>query len=278
MHSFSFQRWLLLVGKHWAENKKKYTLSVVAILGLIIFWFVFMMLTSRYDPLSRQVQTSTYFISLFAVGCLFASQFFSQLGSKTKSIFYLLTPASALEKLLCSLFYAVLIFFIVFTAVFYLADVVMVSVANAVHPYYQVPDGNGVIPKAAIANVFDGKGPGLNAVNISYYFLLLFFAVQSAFLLGSVYFSQYSFIKTAIVLFGLFIAASFTEGYLLHTFLPEGTHHKGLTAFASMGDGRLDKVVELSPWVAQVTGFLLCYAFAPLFWMVTYFRLTEKEV
>lgn len=278
MNSFSFQRWSLLVGKHWVENKKRYLLSAIAIFALLIFFFTFGLLTNDEDPLLRTWQILGYFFGLFGVGCLFAGQYFSHLGSKSMGAYYLLTPASALEKLLCALLYVVVIFFIVYTAVYYLADSIMIAIANATHPFYLQPGPDGSIPKAELINVFYEYNWGLSEANLLYYFMLAFFAVQSAFLLGSAYFSQYSVVKTAIGLFCIFLLIVFLEGYLLHTFLPNGDHYEGLASFLTKINGKPDKVVQLAPWIEEVLVFMLKFALAPLFWLVTYYRLTEKEI
>jgi hypothetical protein len=273
MNSFSFQRWSLLVGKHWVENKKRYLLSVVAIFALLIFYFTFSQLANGEGPMDRGVQIIGYFLGLFGIGCLYAGQFFSPLGSRSKGAFYLLTPASALEKLLCALLYVVVFFFVVYTAVYYLADLIMIAVANNLHPFYA-----GSAIRAVPINVFYEYNWGLGDANLMYYFILAFFAVQSAFLLGSIYFSQYGVVKTAIVLFIGFLALAFLEGYLLHKLLPNGDHHNGLSDFVSYLNGKPDKMVQLSPLINDVLFFLSMYCVAPFLWLVTYFRLTEKEI
>ncbi len=39
--SFNFSRWRLLVAKHWAEHRRLYSLSLVAVAALILGWFIF---------------------------------------------------------------------------------------------------------------------------------------------------------------------------------------------------------------------------------------------
>ena len=147
---FSFKRFTLLVWKHWADNKKRYVLSVLAFFGLLATWFVFTMLTGFDDvPMGREVQTITYFFSLFAVGTFYASQYFSDLGSRPKGINFLLVPASAFEKLLCSLLYSIVLFFLVFTTIFYTVDILMVGIAKT------LPANPETGAKPAVANVFD---------------------------------------------------------------------------------------------------------------------------
>lgn len=273
MNSFSFQRWSLLVGKHWVENQKRYLLSAIAIFALLIFYFTFNLLAHDDEPMDRSVQIIGYLLGLFGIGCLYAGQFFSHLGSRSKGAFYLLTPASALEKLLCALLYVVVFFFAVYTAIYYLADIVMIAVANSLHPFYATSDADAVP-----INVFYEYNWMLSDANLLYYFLLAFFAIQSIFLLGSIYFNQYGIVKTAIVLFVAFLTVAFLEGYLLHKMLPNGDHGKGLSDFVTYTNSTPDKVVQLSPMIDEVVFFLARFAIAPFMWLVTYFRLTEKEI
>ena len=269
---FSFKRFALLVVKHWADNKKRYGLSVLAFVGLLITWFVFTILTRLDIPMGREVQRVTFFLSLFAVGTFYASQYFADLGSRAKGINFLLVPASAFEKLLCSLLYTVLLFFAVFTAAFYLVDVLMVAVVNTI-------SGTGkLVDKTQVTNVFNviivrfNKDSTIN-------FLLFFFSVQSAFLLGSVYFEKYSFIKTIICGF----VAAFVLFCLMYFFneqlLPEGDYPRGfLTAYRVYVDGTHDRLVQVPRWIGEVFRFLVMYSVAPFLWIVTYCRLKEKQV
>lgn len=270
---FSFKRFTLLVRKHWADNKKRYGLSVLAFIGLLTTWFVFTMLT-EFDsvPMGREVQTITFFLALFALGTFYASQYFSDLGSRSKGINFLLVPASTFEKLLCSLLYTVLLFFVVYTASFYLVDVLMVGVAKT----FSETTEAGVQP--TVFNVFDMLIFPFNR-DTTFNFLLFFFSVQSAFLLGSVYFEKYSFIKTIICCF----AAAFILFFLIYFFndklLPPGSYPKGFfTAYRFRVDGVNERLVQIPAWIGQVLRYLILYGVAPFLWIVTYYRLKEKQV
>ncbi|RYZ30012.1 MAG: hypothetical protein EOO10_04345 [Chitinophagaceae bacterium] len=270
---FSFKRFTLLVIKHWADNKKRYGLSMLAFIGLLITWFVFTMLTGMDDtPMGRGAQQITFFLSLFAVGTFYASQYFRDLSSRAKGINFLMVPASAFEKLLCSLLYSVLLFFIVFTAAFYLVDFLMVAIANT------LPGSETPAQKVSVINVFKviilrfNKDSTVN-------FLLFFFSVQSVFLLGSVYFEKYSFIKTIISGFvGAFILFCFMY-FFTEYLLPDGDYPMGfLTAYRVYVDGVRDQLIQIPHWIGDVFRFLAMYGIAPFLWIVTYYRLKEKQV
>lgn len=273
--TFDFRRFSLLVGKHWADNRKKYMLSIVAFMSLILIWYVFIMLTDPLDPLAEGLQHVTYYFSLFLVGPFYASQFFKDLSSRSKGINYLMVPASTLEKTLCSIFYVVILFVVVFTVAFYLVNIITVGLANLIHPDYSGVARNGIVHKAHISNIF--RIPG-NPRNLAQYFFLLFFAVQSVAFLGSIYFPKYSYIKTAISITIVCLVIALVGFYFTSFFMPRGGFNELSTYRVFSEDGNETRVIQLPAWIGKVLKFLFFYAFPPIFWVTTYFRLKEKEV
>ena len=273
--TFDFRRFSLLVGKHWADNRKKYMLSIVAFMSLILIWYVFIMLTDPLDPLAEGLQHVTYYFSLFLVGPFYASQFFKDLSSRSKGINYLMVPASTLEKTLCSIFYVVILFVVVFTVAFYLVNIITVGLANLVHPDYSGVARNGIVHKAHISNIL--RIPG-NPRNMAQYFFLLFFAVQSVAFLGSIYFPKYSYIKTAISITIVCLVIALVGFYFTSFFMPRGGFNELSSYRVFSEDGNETRVIQLPAWIGKVLKFLFFYAFPPIFWVTTYFRLKEKEV
>ena len=291
--SFDAGHWWLLVGKHWSENRKKYTLSLVAIAGLLLLWFIVMLISDGHRGTNASMQSSTYYFGLFLGGCLYASILFADLGSKTRGLNYLVVPASHLEKLLCSLFYCVVVFFVCYTAVFYIIDIVIVKAENAFaynHWLKHHTPGNTFEPQK-VFNVFYQPGHSREP-NALLYLLLFYFVLQAAFIFGSVYFPHFSFIKTVIALLLTGLVIAFIAGKLLVPILPPGNYYHGITSYQVLtyknlpsGEGIMiysnaatDKLVSLPEWINDVLLFLLKYAFAPLFWLATYYRLKEKEI
>jgi hypothetical protein len=108
---------------------------------------------------------------------------------------------------------------------------------------------------------------------------MVFFSVQSVFLLGSVYFEKYSFLKTIICGFvGCFIL--FCLLLLFNEYiLPGGDYPNGfLTSYVVHVEGGEDRLVQVPRWIGDVFHFLVMYGVAPFFWIVTYYRLKEKQV
>ncbi len=274
--SFSINRWGLLMGKHWSENRKKYTLGIIAIAALMILWYGFMIIVG--PGLDKEVQGPTYFVGLFVIGCIYASLLFADLADRPKGISYLSVPASHLEKVVCNLFFGVIIFFLLYFAIFYIVTTPMLAISNAVREAKWKTAGAGYpFVKYELINVFSfGKG---NGEDMFYGLHLVYFAVQSAFTLGSVYFTRFSFIKTVIAVLIMWLFLFLFVAKVLVPMMPEGNYFNGLTNWSLLNEGsQPNKVIMLPKWVDTAVETLLKYGFAPLLWVVTYFRLKEKEI
>jgi len=280
--AFDFQRWRLLVAKQWNDNRNKYVLSLGAIAALMLLWFGFLILVDRTGAMGRDSQFIAYYVGLFLTGALFASLVFGDLANRPKAINFMSVPASQLEKVLCMAFYCVVVFFVCYTVAFYFADFIMVKVSNAVqkarleeHPdwYHR--------PEATVTNVFGKVSPvnNDNPFNALVVVLLLFFAVQGAYALGSIYFPAYSFIKTTITLLLVILFFVFLVAKVLIPILPEGRFVDFPTKFfLNTGRYATQHAVVLPHWTQNVFFGFFKYILTPAFWVITYFRLKEKEV
>jgi len=238
---------------------------------LLIVWFIFTILVDPHSPMQQEIQILTFFFSLFGTGAFYASQYFRDLGSRAKGINFLLVPASAFEKILCSILFTVVIFFSVFTAAFYVVDILMVTISK------QFLTSHDPIRQQGVINVFRAAilpFDGMSTVNV----MLIFFGVQSIFLLGSVYFAKYSFIKTVISGFVVFFVV-FCLIYLLYEHLmPRGGYVGVFTSYRVTVMNNDDHLVQLPGWVGEMLRFIVMYAITPFLWVVSYYRLKEKQV
>lgn len=278
---FDFKRWLFLVGKHWGENRKRYLLSLIALAALMIIWYIFTMLIERKFPFFEEMQVSIYYVGMAITGCLFGSFIFAEAASGPKAMHFMSVPASIVEKVLCALLYGVVLFFICYTVIFYLVDFTMIKLSNGIlEQYWKERDPSYVFVATKVINVFTkptGAGPELP--NIFFYFLLIYINLQSAFILGSIYFSGYSFIKTCIALLVVFLLVIFYMANMLDSFTPQGHFGDSFFTYIIPGkDGEPSRSASLPEWMQISIKYLLMYGFLPLLWLATYFRLKEKEV
>lgn len=273
---FDFNRWLLYLSKHWNENKKKYLLSLGAMAGLLILWYSFLMMINPKNPMTGQLQAVSYYVGLFLTGCLYASLIFSELSEGPKAMHYLLTPASMLEKLLSAILYGVILFFICYTIMFYAVDIIMVKVGNGVAQAIMEREHRPFNHPAEVVNVF--VSPDRNGVNLYFYLLLIYFGIQSIFLLGSIYFEKYQYIKTLVSGLIVFLVLVFFVHEVLGSFMPNGWFFKPFTVYRINDPQNGAMSVQLPEWISSILLFIIQYALAPCLWVVTYFRLKEKEV
>lgn len=249
---FSGKRFQLLILQHWADNRKRYLLSIAAYIGVMILWFLVAIIGNSQEDFDQNFQKASYYLPLFGLGCFYASQYFSQFSSTAKGINFMMVPASQFEKILCGIFYTILLFMLVFTACFYLVDVpasqVMQPVTKRAGDYHQYGTAN--VFDLVIFDFADTARASL---------LLFYLSVQSVFFYGSVLFKRYSFLKTAIS--GLvFCFLVFIIVYLANK---AGFDNDDVYLF---NEGAR-QFISIMTWLTP-----------PLFWVLTYFRLKRKQV
>lgn len=263
--TFSFSRLLQLVRKQWVENSRLYLFSVMALLGILgLIMFLWILSKPHYN---EDILYIIFLFGLFIAGAVFASMSFSMLGNKEKGTYWLAFPASHLEKLLCMIFYNVVVFTVVYSLCFFLIKSAAVAYVNSL--------------VAENPTVYSFRRSAWNSnqsfLDILPYFLYGFFAVQAFYMLGSVYFSRYSFILTTIVGSVLIFIFSYYSVELiqssLHGYSWNGDHLRKYD-----GDYSTYQRYNLSPVMTDLLGFFVKYIWAPVFWVVTWFRLKEKQM
>jgi len=272
---FDLKRWFLYIGKHWNENRRRYLLSLAAVGGLLVLWYSFLMIVNPDNPMGLRMQVVTFYVGLFLTGCLFASTIFNDLSDGPKAIHYLLTPAAALEKLLTAIVFGVVLFFISYTIVFYAVDFIMLKISNQVVSTYLERLHQAPKPPQKLLNVFVSDVRGEEFL---FYILLIFFTVQSMFLLGSVYFVKNQYIKTLVSGLVVFLFMVFYIHKVMGSFMPDGSFFEPFTVYRVWNSNKGDVMIRLPEWLSSILLFLTKYTLAPALWVVAYVRLKEKEV
>ncbi len=276
---FSFARWLLVVKKHWMENRKRYGLALLAMLGLSVTWFTFVLLMTNEHEVPVIIQFMSYFCGLFFIGALFASSTFSGLADKGEGIDFLSLPASHLEKLLCAILFSLFFFFIAFNICFYIVDIPMLKWSrHLIATQYAWQDRGTRFVDNYILNVFTGEGepPPLRGTAALIYG---FFSLQSAFILGSVYFRRYAFIKTIVAVLLLMLVGMLFVTKVVESNLPQGGWRlDGILEWVLFDKPGEPAYVRLPPWIENGLIFLMEYSLPVIFCWAAYHRLKEKEV
>ena len=275
-NTFNIQRLGLLLKRQWLEFGKIYLITLAVALGVIItfYWF------SLYPYLIEKVKEPyNYRLNfrepLFVIfGFLFitviASSYFVHLGQKPKAIIDLMIPASTFEKFLASIFFTAILSTVSFLVIFYLTDLAFISKLRSVYHGVATESFNPETGEKLTGEMF----------NLSYFFtrnypenftsifLVAPFFITSIFLLGSIYFNKFHYIKTSIcvmIFSGIWTWIIVKAGQGLF----EG---KILIQHGGVMDVDNPKL-----W-AEIGAFALMLLLTGIFWVITYVRLKEKEV
>lgn len=293
MHEkLSLKRLYMFTVRHWFQNRKAYGLFFLAITVFLAGWFAFFIMIGNPNLFIGSNQMIIYFAGLFISGCLSAAFLFNDLTTKAKKINYHMFPAAAAEKLLCMLFYGVLLFFACYSSIFYITDFLALKMANsqiggmitskslsAIQWRQQMGITTAFVPAKPV-NVFcPGTGdfvfyPGDSGVVFS-----AFFPIQSAFILGSLYFAKNSFFKSIVALLVLFMLFFIVETQVVGPLFPRQSEVINsftiIRAYNTAGDA---KIYTLPFWIGDLASFLIKFAITPVIWVAIYYRLKENEI
>ncbi|WP_316785784.1 hypothetical protein [Pedobacter frigiditerrae] len=273
-NTFNIQRFGLLLKRQWLEFGKIYLISLVVALGVIVAFYGFALwkdftYADSFSPNDLNFREPLFLIFGFIFISIIASSYFAHLGQKPKAIIDLLIPASTFEKFLTGLFFTSILSILSFIFLFYITDLAFVSKLRGMYtsveqitPY--VHNGKEVTSVDNIAYLFS-KYSGHEKFLPLYFFP---FFVTSVFLLGSIFFNKFHYIKTAIcvmIFSGIWTAIVIKSGEWLF-------------------DGKIiidqenRNMNHMSQNTAEWLGVLLIVALTAIFWSITYVRLKEKEV
>lgn len=258
---FSLRRLQLLIRKQWMENNRFYGLAAITLAILIGLTLVLAWVMPGHDVYHESELVLIYMVGLFLIGTLYTNAAFQNLGNKEKGQYLLSLPATHGEKLTTAILYTTVFFPLVYTFLFWIIRTLAVRY---------------VLWKGGSFNHFDWSDHN----DPVFYTLLLYIAIQSLFLLGSVYFKRYAFVKTVIVV----TAVGFLYVYFMvkmgRAIIPEGLHWEGNRIVRNdiAGDPSIYHEYRMDKWLENTLLFLGKYMWAPFFWLVTWVRLKEKQI
>jgi hypothetical protein len=254
--TFNLERFVRLFSKHTAEHYKKYLMSLIVLIGVMVLGGSFLVYMVEI-PIDVNMQSGLFLIILILAGTIFTSTIFADLGERKKAISWLTLPASHFEKYLVALIYSLILFMILYTISFFLVLEFVIHIKN--RPGYQ----------PLIFNVFEYR--------ITEMYLMYAFLHSIAFC-GAIWFEKLHFIKTAFVFF-IAIAILIVINKMMLTGLlgraVEATPPFGNLRFADQGN-----IVDLNINTAHKDKYLVPFIslLTLIFWIAAYYRLKEKQV
>jgi hypothetical protein len=117
-NSFSFQRFIMLIKLSLRVNKKLILISLAGVTGTLFIGLILLQSMVNFEHWGQGEYMTTFFFIFLILGFIYSSQSFPAFRSKTKSLSFLMLPASNSEKFLFELLTRV-IAFVVFMPVLY---------------------------------------------------------------------------------------------------------------------------------------------------------------
>ena len=246
----------LLLKRQWFENLKAWLVGTAAIIAILTFLFV--LAWHWRTSFNGDTLHGIFLLLLFGGGGVFMSAILKDLGNKQKGIWFLILPASAVTKLTIALVYGIMLYLIAYFALFYGAKVLVV--------WFLVPPGLSWGNFDLFKNNF-------------YQFLFTFVSFQSVILLGSVYFNKSPFLKTLVLIIaGLFIASN-GNSLLLKLITGESTITSNIPLDSFQFVYHNENIYVYSSDVTRYAVSFLLWVIVPIsLWLITWFRLKEKEL
>lgn len=242
----------LLLKRYFIENKQlELTLWIIATVVFMIF---------------HKTASAEFF--LIIAGFIFASNSFKVFNITPSGIHYLLIPATHAEKLIVSIILSTFYFFIMFLLTYSIGTTIGTLISNFI---FSTVDP---VNLAAIQNNANHMSVAKDAYFSGDFELLktfvVFAGIQSVFMLGSIYFKSNAAAKTLLTIMGLFITMITIEAILFKTTFGVYSIKSNMQNISI----HAENIFSGFDIVGKIIGYLLI----PFFWIVTYFRLTEKEV
>jgi len=252
---FDFKRAGLLIQRHFIERFH----------GELMFWIVSIICMMFLRNILGAILSFAIWTCIIRTG-----KFFREIHSPTNRINYFMIPATQIEKFVVSLLYSVVYFWIMMLVVYVIGNILGTFFNNLLANIGLLSNLLGFSHHDLSWVIFDPIQYG-NA-NAFFAVCVAILVLQSIFLLGSVYFKKGYLFKTflTLVALGFFIALiSIVETkYFFANSID--TH--------SIGNELNLQLKETVMGPVKVISSIFFYLLAPYLWLVSYIRLTEKEV
>lgn len=237
-NNFSISRTWSLTTLYCRENKRRLILSLISLILLILLIAVLCFLENKkyynvprysHDPSWNDI-IPLYIITAFCALCYGAASMFKDLASRQGRINMLMVPANASEKFLSRWIIYVVIAPIVFCLVVFAVEALRCNIINSFdYEAAAVPLYRAIGDKQLALQIIDCEPKNLSKIVTT--MILLFFTIQSLFVLGSTIWHKNTLIKTFVVfslLTTLYCVYTYNlgEALLSHKFPDEGLDNK----------------------------------------------------
>jgi len=262
---FNITRFIALLKRDVFENARSVLLALFTILGIYTVILVLSAIISNNVTLAV-VPNKVYYVLFFIAGIFISGMAFSDFRNKEKTMYYLMLPASSLEKFLSMLLLTTVGFAIIYTTLFAGFNLLNILILKSILGAVSVPFMDFAF--ADFINIF-----------------LVYLTVQSLFLLGATMFKKSPLFYTFLFSFVAAILYSFVQvmmaKYLFSDLIDVVSSSKGnyvVSTPSSISFVTMYKGGDTSTISLQVSHIFFAYLLPLSLWVAAWFKIKEKEV
>lgn len=259
--TFDINRLGLTLKRYFIENKQRE----------LTFWGITIVVFTLMHLAGSQEKSIAVQMFLYISGFIFAARTFKQFNYTPSGMHYLMIPATQLEKVTTSILLSTFYYFAMIVLTYIIGTALGTTIGNLFFEtnnpiYFELFQSSPqyYMQGNEMHTSFNNSSSILNT-------FITFAGIQSVFMLGSIYFKGNVVGKTILANIGIIVLLTIIELVLLKTIF--GSYSIiVLLQRLSMLNG------QVSFPEFEIAQTVFAYAIIPFFWVVTYFRLTEKEV
>lgn len=256
-NTFNLNRFIKLFKRHSIANYKPYLMLLLFLVGGLTITLSYS--SSHTNSFLSVDQYTIFKIILFISAPIFTAGIFGELSTQSKSINYLMLPASNLEKWLVAWLYSFVIYLIIYTACFYMVNCIVIQIANATA---KVP--------LELVNIFDPEHELVSD-------LLIFALLHALSFFGSVVFRKHQILKVGSILLVAYFGLLNTNTAVLTAMFNLEVSMGSLFDSVSIIDDKNYYQIKESPMISSLSQYSFLIV-TGMIWMATYYRLKEREV
>ena len=261
---FNITRFIALLKRDVFENARSVLLALFTILGIYTVILVLSAIVFNNTTLAM-FPDKAYYILFFIAGIFISGMAFSDFRNKEKTMYYLMLPASSLEKFLSMFLLTTVGFVIIYTTLF---------------------AGFNLLNILAIKSILgDVSIPFLGFVFADFIdMFLVYLSVQSLFLFGATMFKKSPLFYTFLFSFVAAILYSFIQvmmaKYLFSDLVDVVGSSSGAHIVSTSSDFSFGQMYngDTSAISLQVSHIFFSYIFPLALWVAVWFKIKEKEV
>lgn len=251
--TFSFNRLGLLLKRFFIENKQRE----------LTYWGIMILLFCLIHS------ADSVRMILYITGFIFAAKQFKIFTYTPSGMHYLLIPATHFEKLVANILLTTVYYFTMTMLTFIIGNIIGTSIQNILFSTSN-PVAWDLFNVTYIHSV--GNNLHINDGNTFLEMVVTFLTVQSIFMLGSLYFKRNALGKTMLSIFAIFLTLGIIELIIYKGMFGTMSLTGSIVSINFNSDN--SSVFKALGYVYEIFGYLLI----PFLWVVSYFRLTEKQV